>query len=804
LQHLEHIFQVVHPKLKRDFPPLRTLSPSRSNLPYQLTSFIGRDKELAKLVNLLGTARHVTLTGTGGCGKTRLALQAAAEVHGSFADGVWLVELASLTDPELVFTSIASVLGLGEEPGIEIFTTIVNSLREKSVLLILDNCEHLVDTAAHAAESLLRACKGVSILSTSREALRIPGEYVLLVLPLSCPEESTNSSLPTAKGDAIISDSEKMFIERAIEANPDFSLTQSSRVSIGGICRRLDGIPLAIELAAARVRVLTPEEISARLDERFSLLTAGRRTAAHRHQTLRNAIDWSFMLLTESERTLFRSLSVFTGGWSLEAAEVICGDTTNRGELLNSLGGLVEKSLVLAHSTDKTIRYRLLETVKEYGLQALREHGDEERYRRQHAEYFLELAEEAVAHYSDDLQKEWLDRLQIEHGNLRAALQCFKEDSKADEKAMLLAGALARFWHIRGFLSEGRRHLEAVLSMNRQEAKSRGWATANNGAGILAWAQGDLESANQRFTKTIESWMSLGDTRGLAAALSNLSLVAIDQKDYETANRLLQESLSIRTEMNDPYGIAVCLNNLGNLAYFQCDYQTAANYYRRSLTQREPLGDPDGVAMCLNNLAEATARDGDLSSAIDLFEKSLEAFEQVDDIEGQFTVLRNLAEIAVSRRNLDHSRELCAKAEVLLSEGIPVWCREALLVCRGDIALSEEEYSESEIHYQKAIAWSNHHNSHRCTARALEGLAEIAAFREDMLRAATIMGAATAIRKTSQGAPRAYASTGFADLTARIVESIGRREFDKRFSVGGSMPVEQAVILALNKTIASR
>ena len=461
------------------------------NLPLQLTSFVGREREMAQVRELLEDNRLLTFTGPGGSGKTRLALVVASGLGRGFEDGVWLVELASLSDPELVPQAVASVLGVRETPG----TPLVDSLRihlgSRGVLLVLDNCEHLVEACASLAEALLHSCPNLRILATSREALGVSGETIFAIPPLSLPDPRRLPALESLPR----YEATRLFVERAKAARHGFSLTEGNAMAVAQVCYRLDGIPLAIELAAARIRVLSAEQISSRLDDSFRLLTGGGRSALAHQRTLRTAMDWSHELLSEEEQAMLRRLSVFAGGFTLEAAETVgTGEGIEGDEILDLLASLVDKSLVLVDQQEE-IRYRLLETVRQYGREKLEESGEAERVRRRHANYYLALAEEAERGLSGSDQAPWLARLETEHDNLRAALRWSLGGGEA-EPGLGLAAALWSFWYTRGHLSEGRRWLESAVFENGR-LRTRTKARALGGAGYIALFQGEYEAANR-------------------------------------------------------------------------------------------------------------------------------------------------------------------------------------------------------------------------------------------------------------------------------------------------------------------
>jgi predicted ATPase/class 3 adenylate cyclase len=559
LQQPERVYQLRIPDLPSEFPPLRTLG--NTNLPIQLTSFIGREAEIRDVRNLLSTARLVTLLGTGGIGKTRLSLQVAAEMTEEFPDGVWLVELASLTEPGLVSKAVASELGVADEPGRPLTETLADYLRSKTLLLILDNCEHLIAACASLAGALVRACPGVKILASSREPLNIPEERPWRIPSLLPPDPDR---LPTREAELIAavasSDAVRLFVERATIQRPDFRLDARNARAVAGICCRLDGIPLALELAAARVKAMTVEQIAVRLDDCFRLLTAGSRTALPRQQTLRALLDWSYDLLNSQERALLHRVSVFAGGWTLEAAESVCsGETIKDWDVVDLLASLVDKSLILFEEPDGNGRYRLLETVRQYGRekQADEEQGDILRSR--HAAFFLALAEEANEKLMGPEQAAWADRLETEHDNLRAALDWYVKAPEDALPGLRLSGALQRFWWVRGHMTEGRQRYAAVLANDASAEPTAERALALQGAGNLAFQQSDLNEADRCYQQVLEIRGAIGDRPGTAGPLASLGNVAHYQGDYPRARSLFEEALVINRETGNRLWEAACL-----------------------------------------------------------------------------------------------------------------------------------------------------------------------------------------------------------------------------------------------------
>lgn len=653
----EHIFQLVIPNLPSDFPPLKSLDALPNNLPSQLTSFIGREHETAEIKRLLLTTRLLTLTGPGGCGKTRLALHVAAELLEQYPDGVWLAELAALSDPSLLLQTIASVLKVREQAGYTLLTAVLDYLQPRRLLLILDNCEHLIEACAQLGETLLRTCPNVQILATSRELLGITGETAWRVPPLSLPDLARLPSLENLMQYEAI----QLFLERVMAASPTFALTSQNAPAVAQICQRLDGIPLAIELAAARVKVLAVEQIAARLDDRFKLLTGGSRIALRRQQTLQATIDWSYELLSEQEQILFRRLSVFKGGCLLEAAEAVCADErVDKYEILGLLSQLVDKSLLLKEDRGNQARYRLLETVQQYSLEKLRESVEEAALHRRHLDFFVGLAEQAEPELRGADQKIWLEKLEMEHDNLRVALEWSKTDASASELGLRLAGALWAFWEIRGILSEGRAWLEELLratatsnvsasvrakalrgagvlanyqndherahallqeslALLRQLGDKRGIAVSLNNLGIAARNWGDHAQAAVFYEEGLALWKELGDKRGIAASLVNLAIVARSQRDYARATTLYEEGLSLFRELSNKLGIAITLNNLGVLAEDQGNYERAVALYKESLSLHHELGNKLGISGCLSNIAAVAGEQGHPKRAARLF-----------------------------------------------------------------------------------------------------------------------------------------------------------------------------------------
>jgi non-specific serine/threonine protein kinase len=632
---------------------------------------VGRERELAEVRRLLAEHRLVTLTGTGGCGKTRLALQAVARPAGALPGGVLLVELAALGDPSLVPRAVAAALGVPEQPGRAPADVVVAALRPRQLLLLLDNCEHLAATCAALADAVLRACPGVRVLATSRQALGVAGELAWPVPSLRAPE----AAAPATPERLLRYDAIRLFVERARLARPGYALTAANAPAVARVCRRLDGLPLALELAAARVRVLSAEQLAERLDDRFRLLTGGGRLAPARHQTLRAAVDWSHALLSESARRLFARLSVFAGGFSLGAAEAVCaGDGLERGEVLDRLTELVERSLVLAEGDGEVTHFRLLETLREYAHERLAASREAAGRRRRHASYFADLAEaaEPALRGAPD-QAAWLDRLEREQDNLRAALQwsCAAGGAAAAGTGARLAGALARFWAVRGHVGEGRRWLEALLARGARvpppvRAKAL-WA-----AGFLAGPhQGDAAAARPWLEAALALFRQTGDRWGCAEALRHLGGVLRQLGDPAGARARLEESLALYRGLGDRWGAAWALSYLGGVELGEADRRGAAGApaalarYAESAALLQELGDQRGTAWALSHLAHTVARDGELERAAALHAESIALFRGLGEQQGIAACLYGLAGVAGARGEHGRAARLCGAGDAL-------------------------------------------------------------------------------------------------------------------------------------------
>src|SRR5258706_4748213 len=530
------------------FSATATAATPNHNLPHVLASFIGREKEIAELSQLLGNARLLTLTGAGGCGKTRLAIVLAKQQVHAYPDGAWLVELAAITEAALLPQAGATVPGIKERAGARLLDTLAEYLASRALLLVLDNAEHLIEACAQVSESLLQRCPRLVILVTSRERLGITGEQTYRVPSLSVPDEESD----TTPESIAAYESARLFIERARLQQPQFAITARNAGAIASICRRLDGIALAIELAAPGVRTHTIEELCHRLDKRFELLAEGSRTALPRHRTLRSLIDWSYELLRDDEKTMLQRVSVFAGGWSLDAAEEVCAnDVVGKNEVRGLLSSLVDKSLVVPEQEDAQTRYRLLETVRQYARDRLEDTGGRAAVRVRHRDYYLSLAEEADPKLRGAEQAEWLRHLEDEHENLRAGLEWSLAEA-GSKGGLRLCGALQRFWWTRGHFSEGRQWCTRVLCKDGAEARTRERAHALNAAGVLSFDQSDYPAARALPEESLAIRPELRHRSGIPSSLEGLAAVVASLRDSLRAARIWGATERARAEIGKP------------------------------------------------------------------------------------------------------------------------------------------------------------------------------------------------------------------------------------------------------------
>jgi len=684
----EHIYQLINANLPADFPPLKTLEAYRHNLPTQMTSFVGREKEMEEIKQAILTHRLMTLTGSGGTGKTRLSLQVAADLLDQFPDGVWFVELAALTDPDFIPQTILSAAGIPEQTGRTVLQLLMDYLHEKKLLFVLDNCEHLIEASAKLVDTLLSNSSTLNIMATSREALGITGEMIWHVPSLSLPDAK---QLPTmeklSQYEAV-----QLFIERATLVQPHFQVTAENAPALAQICSRLDGIPLAIELAAARVRALSIEQIAKRLDDRFRLLTGGSRTALERHQTLRATIDWSYNLLSADERLLLRRLSVFAGSWTLEAAEQVCVETGGDLDVLDLLTHLVDKSLVIMDGS----RYHMLETTRQYAREKLLDSEEGKALRDQHFAYFLVLAEEGDKEMRGPNQIEWLHRLNAMRDNFRAALEWVIETQQT-KAALQMARKLDWSWFVRGEHNEGRHWLGRVLALPDMPEYPESYAEALTQLAHHTWLIIGPKEARPSVERALAIARAHDDKPNTAKALAVLGLVLTHEHNFAAARSMLEESRALFREVHDQWGYATAVICLALGYYLQDDRATALALHEQALELFREAGDRYFESVGLRFIGNLLVKQDNLRRGVAALREALILVQQLDGKWEIYALIWSFAEAAQSSGNPAHAVGLYLAAKNI-AESIGAWRQEDdaelennLVLCRA--ALGEPEFA---------------------------------------------------------------------------------------------------------------
>jgi predicted ATPase/class 3 adenylate cyclase len=754
----EHIFQLNVTGLPAEFPALKTIHALPNNLPLQLTSFIGREKEIEEIRKLIAAHRMVTLTGPGGTGKTRLSIEAGTRELASFVNGVWLVELAPLSDPASVLQGIASVFNLRAQMGMPLEEILTDFLRAKDMLILLDNCEHLIEACAQIAEHLLRSSPRLKILASSREPLGIGGETVYRVPSLKVPR------LPAVTPEALKGyESVQLFVERAQAANPKFELTDQNAPSVAQICSRLDGIPLALELAAARASIFSAEQIATRLDDRFKLLTGGSRNALPRQQTLRALIDWSYDMLSEDERVLFRRLSVFAGGWTFDAAEAICNDL----DVLDLLTQLVNKSLVTVEEGGSEARYRLLETIRQYARDKLLEAGEAEQTRNLHLEYFVRFSEETAPYLDTAEVLNWIPRIDAEYDNLRTAFEWSLDHDV--EASLRIVGSLAYYWFRRGHGAEGTELSNAAFARadqlplpENEDARRRQMlirAKALQAAAFLAYSQGDNLNAYKAGNECIALARQLGDIQLLATALAFSGSARLFEGEFEAAKTEIDEAVMICRAAGERFGLGLSLGMLAQAEMVINHNMKAAEEYERQAMEMtsEMTGTWTGLMLYFGTGRGAMFR-GDYAIARERFAYCLPLFIEMKD---------------EHRANMIHS-ELAHMDRY-----------------EGKIQQALASYRQTIVVWQKL--------GHRAAvAHQLECFAYVAKAQEQPGRALLLLGAAEGLREKINIHMHPHEHNEYDREVLDLRTGMDEQQFRTLWGQGRALTMEEAVELALS------
>jgi predicted ATPase/class 3 adenylate cyclase len=665
LERPEHLFQLVLADLPSDFPPPRTLDARPNNLPAQLTSFVGRGEELGDVTRLLGRTRLLTLTGPGGTGKTRLSLEVAARRLLDHADGVFFVELGPITDPSLVPSTIAGAMGVPEEAGRPVLDTLRDHLRDRDLLLVLDNFEQVVE-AAPMVEELLAAAPGLTVMATSRVVLSVRGEQEYPVPPLHLPDPARLPSLAALSQYEAV----KLFIDRGMAVKPDFDIDRRNAPAVAEICARLDGLPLAIELAASRVKILEPDEMLPRLESRLSLLTGGARSLPERQRTLRGAIAWSYDLLGEPERVLFARLGVFVGGCTIESAEAVCDPNGELGlDVLDGMASLVDKSLLRrTESADGEPRFGMLETIREFAVEALEAQGDAQLVRGRHADRFFSTAREAEPHLTAEDQQPWLDRLDRERDNLRAAFRWATASGRTEE-AQDVAGRTWRFWQQRGHLAEARMLLEHILRAPGGEEVTASRTRALTAAGSIAYWQNDYQAARAYYEEEIAAARALGDDRLLAEALHNMGFIPlIVDRDIDAALPFFEETLALARRIGEPEFEGRAQEMIAYIKFWKGDPEGAIPLLEDGLRAHRRSGRRFLVADSLTGVAGVYTALGRLEEAEAAEREALRIFQDAGNPTGMAMALHGMAMVAAGKGRYRRAARLAGASARLRAE----------------------------------------------------------------------------------------------------------------------------------------
>lgn len=816
-------------------PPAKTAS-IRSNLPAQSTPLIGREVESEAVTQLLlrPEVRLLTLTGPGGTGKTRLGLQLATNALAAFDDGVFFVSLVPITEPALVLLTIAETLGVFLSPLRSLSESIIAHLVEKKLLLLLDNFEQVVAAAPGLAE-LLAACPQLKILVTSRVVLRLTGEHEFAVQPLATPDPKQTLSLEALGHFAAI----ELFRQRAQSVQPNFTITHENAKAIAEICYRLDGLPLAIELAAARLKIFSPQAILARLEKRFELLKGGPRDVP-RHQTLRQAIAWSYDLLNHDEQMVFRRMAVFTGGCTLEAVEALCHAMADLSiSALDGVAALIDRSLLRQDQTeDNEPRFMMLETIREFALEALQASGEWEKVRRVHADFFVALAEKAGPELTGAKLKVWLTKLEREHDNFRAIFKWVAETGAAED-GLRLGSVIWRFWNVRGYLLEGREQLTTLLALPDAAERTTLRASVLNALAIITFQLSDYCGVRPFLYESLEIARELGDKRNIGLAISNLSWTGSILGELKAAQEWAEESLALYRELNDKRGISVAFNNLGWAMAFSGDFNLSQEFMEKSLRLRQEIADERGIGFAMMNLGWVEGMLGRFEKATTLMEEALQRLEALGDKQliafvkswggymfvhqGNFARAQNLLEksvlimreigsklglglssyslgvIAHEQDDANLAGELLERSVMLFRESGFKWGVVRALYSLGHLALDGNGTTRAQICYQESLQQSQESNDRLGLANALIGFGRLSLAAGKLDRAARLLAAAEALHTITGAVMPVFQRSRFDRDLAATCAGLDEQAFAAEYETGKKMTVEEAIAYAINE-----
>ena len=760
----QHLYQLSLPDLPSDFPPLNTQKILDHNLPAKLTSFIGREREIGEAKTKLADSRLLSLIGPGGTGKTRLSIQLGGELLAEFPDGIWMTELAPISDSALIPPAIASVFGLRESPERPLIELVTDYLRAKNLLLILDNCEHLIEECARIAERLVQNCPNLKILASSREALGVSGETTYRVPSLSLPDQ-VMSTLEALQG----CESVQLFVDRAIAANPNFQLSEKNAFSVAQVCRRLDGIPLALELAAARVRVLSVEQIAERLDDRFRLLTGGSRTALPRQQTLRALIDWSYDLLIEPEKALFRRLAVFVGGWTLEAAEKVCsGNGVDEYEVLDLLTQLVDKSLVIAEQNEDNIRYYRLETIRQYAREKLLETDEAVGVRNYHLDFFIDMTFRSDEEYMNPRQDDVFKKMISEYDNIRSALSWAAESNL--EKAIILLTAASTIWPwiLQGKITDANEWCKHILSqlnslsqdeLDKIKDVSKLKARVLNRYAQVLMNMGSHQASRIAVEESIKLAEETSDQEILAEALATFGHCALYAGEPDSALEAAEEAINICEREGYTKLLFWAYDAMIHIYTVTDRKSEATRYYKKGIDLLKKAGVPVDPISTAVGLTEDPFRDNDLDGALKYMDNAIEIMTERNDKYGLTYMQSNFAHTLREHR----------------------------------------EFEKALIYYRRTIRLWQDWGHRAAIAHQLECFGFIAQALEDTSRAARLFGAAETIRNSINSLRTPSEQKEFEEVKSQLQVEMEEIEFNKAWEEGRSSTIEQAIEFALEE-----
>ncbi|MGH7491224.1 MAG: ATP-binding protein [bacterium] len=847
MQQAEHIYQIIVPDLQSEFPALRTPSSRPNNLPAQITPLVGREHEVEALRQLLVKAevRLVTLTGPGGIGKTSLSLQVAQGLLDAFPQGVFFVGLAAISDVELVLPTIAQTLGIRENRSKPLRASVIEYLRDRRLLLVLDNFEQVV-AAAPVVADLLAACPDLRILATSRIVLRLKGEHEYPVEPLPAPDPHAEISTDSLSQFAAV----ELFIRRARAVKPDFEVNNENAPAVAEICFRLEGLPLAIELAAARLKLFTPAALLARLGSRLQLLRGGPRDMPARHQTLRQAIAWSYDLLSPAEKVFFQRLAVFAGGCTLEAAEAICHAPDQlEVDTLDELTAIIDKSLLKAslpknqppeslarpeQAKESEPRFVMFETIREFALERLQASADWPVTRRRHADFFLALAEKAEPELTGPKQAYWLNALEREHDNLRAVFSWVEETGQQDY-GLRLGAAIWRLWIVRGHWKEGRERLLALLAMPGAVKPTRDRAKVLNAAGTIMHEMGEHITARPLLEESLMIWRELGDKKGMATVINNLGWIAAQIGELASAIELSGESLTLHAELEDKRGMAVAFNNLAAVAFTQSEFALARSLQEKNLNLRKEIGDERGVAFATGMLAWFETVQGNYANAASLLEIARKKLRELGDNMMMGFIVWIHAQLAIDQGDFDRAARVIAEegadlikdrdaqmlwplalvkqhegdqqqAQALLEESLSKfrawgykWGIAITLYYIGRHALGRNDNERAAACLHESLSLNKDLGNKLGMSKALFEFGILAAAKGDPGRSSRLFASAEALHK-SIGAPMpAHERKRFEREVTGVRSLLGDETFASNWNAGKKMTAEQAVAYALKE-----